>query len=427
MNTPAPRDVSVTEASSDQPRVASLPRIPLIILSALQLAGIYLSELLIDTHISSKLGGGDTGICAASASFSCAEAATSVYSSILGLPIAVLGEAFYLCALLWVIACALLLKPRRAEIGLILLGGATTLSALYSVFLGAVSYFDLGKLCPLCIGLYAVNFLSLGAIAWAKGLQPARWFASLFTSLSWKLAIVMSLSLVSAQSIYAVRYQNAFKRYVKKQQRAKAPVFVKLAPSDAPVRGVKGEVMIVEFSDFQCPYCRRFTRYLKETLAESKEYPFAYSFRHFPLSPQCNPYIKRDLHPRACQAALAGICAQSQDKFWELHDLMFENQRSLGGEELLGYAQEVGVDLEVFKRCLKSEEAHARLQRDIQEGHDYGVPATPAFFVNGWRHLGAKPPRVIRRAVKKYGYGVELKLTPVTAPKQPKADRKSVV
>lgn len=410
MTTPQAQERSSAEpdvADLDAPR--SVPRVALIVLSALQAAGIYFSELAVSTHISIKFSGGrDSGICAMD-QFSCAGAAKSVYSELFGLPIAVLGEAYYLCALLWVVACALLLKPHRLQAGLSLLGGAISLSVLYSVFLGVISLTVLQKLCPICIGLYAVNILSLVVIITAKAWRPRQWLPSLMTSLSWKLALVMGLSLVGSQSIYAVRAKSAHKIAAKKRRRAEPPKYVEVALNGAPVRGDTKEALIIEFSDFQCPFCRRFSKYLKEASEESAgERPFSYAFRHFPLSPRCNPYIKRDMHPNACQAAVAGICAQAQGRFWELHDILFDNQHSLDEDDLLTYAEKVGLNMEDFKTCLRSDEARARLDKDIQDAHQYGIPATPAFFVNGWKHLGAKPPRVIKRAVAKYAYDVEV-------------------
>jgi len=378
-------------------------KLALIVLSILQIAGVYISELLIKAHIELKIGNTrDTGLCAASEFFSCKAAAKSPYSELFDIPIAVIGEAYYICVILMLVLCRLL-NPRWGQAGLIILGITTSLSVIYSLFLGAVSYWTLGVLCPLCIGLYLVNILSLSLLVWVQAWRPRVWLTYATHPLAWIMAFFMGLSLVGSQSMYAQHYQRSYE-YVMKKRKARIPVFVPITRGEAPVRGVSARALIIEFSDFQCPYCRRFSRYLKEAFDSAGDQPFSYAFRHFPLSSQCNPYVKKDRHPRACQAALASICAQEQGNFWELHDILFAHQHELEDEDLKKYATEVGLDLNHFTACMQSDQARERLNFDIKEAREFGVPATPVFFVNGWRHFGAKPPKKIKEAIAQYAY-----------------------
>lgn len=383
----------------------------LIVLGALQVVGISLSELLIQAHIEFKLGDEhDSGLCAASELFSCKAAAGSVYSELFGIPIAALGEAYYICVLL-VLACSVWLKPDWKQSGLTVVGITAALSVLYSLFLGGVSYWSLGTLCPLCIGLYVVNILSfLILFALSRGAELRSWSAHLFHPVAGVMLILMGISVIGTQSAYALRHQSAhhrlkeFRKKMKKRQRARQPVLIPVTLGQAPIRGPRGQSMIIEFSDFQCPFCRRFTGYLKKAFESPEGQPFSYAFRHFPLSSECNPHVKKNMHPRACQAAIAAICAQDQGKFWEMHDTLFAHQRDLDDDDLARYAQEIGLNDERFSTCVKSDAARARLDFDIAEAKRYGVPATPVFFVNGWRHFGAKRPKKIRAALAKYPY-----------------------
>ena len=144
-----------------------------------------------------------------------------------------------------------------------------------------------------------------------------------------------------------------------------------LGPDNAPVT-------IVEFSDFQCPYCRQAQGALKQLMA-AYEGKVKLVFRDFPL---------RNIHPQAQKAAEAAQCAAEQQKFWPYHDKLFA-AASLQPDELKKFAQELGLKLEQFTACLDSNKHAAAIDADIQAGRNAGVNATPTFFVNGYLLSGA--------------------------------------
>jgi protein-disulfide isomerase len=158
-----------------------------------------------------------------------------------------------------------------------------------------------------------------------------------------------------------------------------------------PARGPdKAPVTIVEFSDFQCPYCgREFP--VVERLMKEYDGKVRLVFRHFPL----------DFHPYAQKAAEAGACAAEQgtDKFWKLHDKMFGNQQKLAVDDLKGYAKDVGVDTAKFEKCLDGGEKRALVEADEKAGQQAGVNGTPAFFVNGIFINGAVPYEQFKETV----------------------------
>ena len=146
-----------------------------------------------------------------------------------------------------------------------------------------------------------------------------------------------------------------------------------LGPQDAPVT-------LVEFSDFQCPYCRRVQSVLKR-LMTAYHGKLKLVFRDFPL---------RQIHPEAQKAAEAAQCANDQGQFWQYHDRLFA-VTELGGEALKQYAVELGLDAEQFNSCLDSEKYRQEVQKDIDDAIAAGVNATPSFFVNGLPINGAVP------------------------------------
>jgi len=155
-----------------------------------------------------------------------------------------------------------------------------------------------------------------------------------------------------------------------------------LGPETAPVT-------IVEFSDFECPFCLRIHPTLKQVMDEY-DGRVRLVFRQFPLNA---------LHPHAQKAAEASLCAMDQGKFWEMHDAMFENQRELDIESLKTRASELGLDSEAFGTCLDSGMFAEQVAVDVAAGRALGVSGTPALFINGRYLSGAQPFDVIARVI----------------------------
>lgn len=156
------------------------------------------------------------------------------------------------------------------------------------------------------------------------------------------------------------------------------PVRAELSSGDYPSKGPKdAPVSIVEYSDFQCPFCQQ----LRGTLAQVVE---AYGdvvrveYRQFPL---------KSIHPHAQVAAEASLCANEQGRFWELHDAMFDNPNALATEKLKARARELGIDGPKFDDCLDSKKYAQQVATDLEEGRKLGVAGTPAVFING-RFMG---------------------------------------
>jgi protein-disulfide isomerase len=167
------------------------------------------------------------------------------------------------------------------------------------------------------------------------------------------------------------------------------PLRADVMDAASPAKGPTGAaVTIVEFSDFQCPYCSRVEPSIDETL---KAYPdqVRLVYRQFPLS----------IHPFAEKAAEAALCAQDQGKFWELHDAMFANQQALAVEQLKSKAAELGMNADTFDKCLDSGEKAAKIREDMAAGAAAGVNGTPALFVNGRFLNGAVPFNEIQKLV----------------------------
>lgn len=160
---------------------------------------------------------------------------------------------------------------------------------------------------------------------------------------------------------------------------------------DAPVTGGKdAKVTVVEFSDFQCPFCAKGAEVVQE-LKKKYGSKIKVAFKNFPL-----PF-----HNQAEGAAVAGLCAneQSAELFWKLHDEMFAHQDMLDVENLKKAARKVGAKGEQFDQCLTSNKHLARVKADIEEGKKINVKSTPTFFINGQMINGAQPIEVFSELI----------------------------
>jgi protein-disulfide isomerase len=137
---------------------------------------------------------------------------------------------------------------------------------------------------------------------------------------------------------------------------------------------INAAITLVEYGDFQCPHCRRAYPLLKRLLYE-KGHELHFVFRHFPL---------RKIHPFAFSAAVGAEAAGKQGKFWEMHDLVFENQHKLAAHFMMLLAEEIGLDIAQFEQDLQQEEIRAKIENDFNGAVLSGANRTPSFFLNGY-------------------------------------------
>ncbi|HKI85694.1 MAG TPA: thioredoxin domain-containing protein [Thermoanaerobaculia bacterium] len=168
------------------------------------------------------------------------------------------------------------------------------------------------------------------------------------------------------------------------------PLRVKVAEAGAPAKGPKdAPIRIIEFSDFQCPFCGRIEPEIEKVL---KTYgnKVRLVYRQFPLT---------QIHPFAQKAAEASLCAKAQGKFWEMHDAMFSNQSALGVDQLKATAKKLGLDSKKFDKCLDSGAMADAVAADEKAGQAAGVNGTPALFINGRFINGAVPYEQISKII----------------------------
>ena len=153
---------------------------------------------------------------------------------------------------------------------------------------------------------------------------------------------------------------------------------------DSPYKGnPDADVVIVEFADFQCPHCRTAAQAM-DVVADRFGDDVVIYFKYFPLG-----------SPLSDQAAQAAAAAHQQDRFWQMHGLLFENQRQLSAQQIQGFARQLGMNFERFQQDMRNAEVQRNVARDRQEGMAAGVQGTPAIFINGKQYTGAITPQAI--------------------------------
>jgi protein-disulfide isomerase len=176
-------------------------------------------------------------------------------------------------------------------------------------------------------------------------------------------------------------------------------------PADAPVT-------LVEYGDFECPYCGEaypIVKALQQRLGER----LRFVFRNFPLT---------NAHPHAARAAEAAEAAAAQGRYWEMHDRLYEHQRALDDAHLERYASDVGLDVARFDREMTEGRYRGRVREDFLSGVRSGVNGTPTFFINGLRHDDSYAPEVLFAAIERAAAGerhVPSGATPARTPAPP--------
>ncbi len=160
--------------------------------------------------------------------------------------------------------------------------------------------------------------------------------------------------------------------------------FPSIGPADAPIT-------IVEFSDFECPFCRSFQQNTYQPLMNAYPGKIRFVYRNLPLT---------TIHPDAFGAAVAARCANEQNTFWPYHDKLFSSEQ-LGQAVYIQYASELGLDVNAFKDCIASDRNNQFIQDDSDFATNLGVSSTPTFFINGLAVIGAQPLEVFKQVIDK--------------------------
>lgn len=381
------------------------------------LLGILVSGWLLNTHIKFSTGQASlTESCSMpgiGSSEGCANIAVSDYSDVFGIPLAAIAMGFYFTLVLLVFWA--MRNYQAAYEPLYVAFFLSTLSIIVTVIMFSISRFALNSFCLGCALLWLVNLaiwpsfvahLKLGwANALAANLELIRHknlklrIERVGFSFSVGLACLMVFSVIgaSAKGLQGSQTAGEASSMVSDYRIAPQTFLPPEALGGPSAKGATAEgkapvMEIVEFADFQCPGCRAAAQFLKPFMLKHGD-KVRVTYRNFPLDGSCNRHTPNGSHHLACHSARAAICGGQQGKFWEIHDLIFDNQEKLSVALLADFANQAGLDKNAFDACLKDPATETLLQKEIEWGDMVQLRSTPTMIINGRRLSGARSPK----------------------------------
>jgi protein-disulfide isomerase/uncharacterized membrane protein len=330
-----------------------------------------------------------TSFCSVSEVCDCGAVNSSPQSELFGIPIALLGAAFYAGVAVLSLVVIRGANSDRTPFAAHLIGLGGLIGVAYSVFLAMVSM-ELGKWCLLCVSLYGVNLiLLLNAQGLIKGSDAGliRGGLRALRGQDGRSANVMGVASAVTLISTLVWYGSGGGAPAVDGPADLSKLFVATEgplelDGTEPIYGnPSAPYLVVEFADFECPACAATFDPLHEVVSASPDVQLR--FKHYPLSGVCNEGIEGDRHANSCPAAVAADCAGAQGKFWELTRLMFKNQRFLGGGGIETIASQVHMDMAKFRTCIARPSADVGVRADVEAARTVGVHATPSLYLKG--------------------------------------------
>jgi protein-disulfide isomerase/uncharacterized membrane protein len=339
--------------------------------------------------------------------FNCDIVNTSQYSEVAGLPIALIGAAFY-AGVLFLVAMASRSKESYSRAAHLITAGGV-MSVLYSLFLAWASI-QVGAWCLFCISLYGVNALILGGGLWAvkeSGVPLGSGVGEALTGKADRSLGSMATAGVVTLVVSLFWYNGLGDASVAVTSDGPVDVssLVERVADGADMDGTEpvygspqAAYTVLEWADFECPHCGVVAPELKRVVDANPDIKVA--FRNYPLSNKCNSNVPSSFHEYACDAAFAAECANKQGKFWELTGLMFKNQGYLDRAGISTMAEQKGLDVAALVACMNDPATELAVKTDIAAGEKAGVTGTPALYLLGahgpetWVKITASPEQI---------------------------------
>ena len=361
-------------------------------------AGLVLSILLEQIHFKIHTNPAFHSFCAIDRTVNCDIVARSPYAVLFGVPFAAWGIFGYTLAGVVSLWGACSRRPQLAA------GCGLYLSFIFmagSAALGAVSAFLVTAVCILCLATYAVNlFFLICMVLIGRGLglraaltEPMRTLrARSLRSLA--ALVVVGGCAVAVMAVHPSYWKGSGEA---SRPRPAAPTLPHgIEPGGGNFIGAeKPAVTLVEFSDYECPFCRQAHTQLR-SLVERYPTTLRLVHRHYPLDQSCNSSVKTRMHENACFAAMIAECAGRQDRFWQANDYLFAEARALHSRANSEIARDLGLDAAALEACLR-EEGPRTVALDVDEGNRLDIQGTPTFLVEGKTYTGTYPPWLLSR------------------------------
>ncbi len=387
----------------------------------LALLGIFVSGWLLSVHIKFSTGqAGLTETCfipGIGSTEGCANIAISNYSAIFGVPLAAIAMGFYFTLFLLVFWA--MRNYQMAYEALYVSFFLSTLSIVVTVTMFVIARYILKSFCLGCSALWVINLLIWPCfvkhlnLSWGNALAAN---LELFRSkaLQLKKERIISSFVTGGICLLVFSVIGAAAKGLQGNEARIESTSILQEYNDAvqtflPAEAVGGPsskgqanapvMEIIELADFQCPGCKVASQFLKPFVMKHGD-KVRVTYRNFPLDGSCNSFVPNGGHHMACSAARSAICAGQQGKFWDMHDLIFDNQESLSPALLEELATKAGLDTTKWAACLKDPQTELQLQKEIQWGEQVQLQSTPTIIINGRRLIGARSPQDLETLLK---------------------------
>jgi len=383
----------------------------LIVALLLSLVGAGVSVRLTVVYHQANASFSHRSSCAINAQWDCDHVARSKYARFAGAPTSLWALLGYLLMASFAAWGAFRNGPRHWPLGVLTLLVVGALGM--STYLAYAAVVILKKKCLWCTVLYAVNIALLLTLVGAyirRAVGPIRSIAQDTTWLLDHQGVLGRLAgsgVIGCMVILIVgpqlgrpsrtvkrtpRTETLIKKVVprpagknpKRPRPVEPPAWVKaMVTPSTPFRGpLDADLYIVEFSDYECPFCQMSNKTMEKILAKYGKRIRLYH-RHFPLDMTCYKAMKQQMHAHACYAARAAFCADRQNKFWAFHDAQFRLGDRISKRTIIGLARKQGLDMKRFNTCVSGAPAKKQIQSDLSSGEGLKIEGTPTFFMGG--------------------------------------------
>ena len=378
---------------------------PLWLLIILSLLGLAVSAYLSYEHyVVLQHGFAGKSFCNINSYFNCDLVLSSRYATIGTIPLAGVGLFFYLY-LLGALLHGLVAVEKTPKI-LALPTLLVLVACIASGVLAYISFYKLGSFCLFCSSLYVINFLLFLGFAAFYRFKLAVFSESI--ELSQFVKSLLVIGVIFAIGLFLLHYQT--KRSKQEIAPAELEKYLEFFFSQAPIEldtqnrpywgNAESKVVLVEFSDFECPFCKLAAFNLKPMLTDYKN-KIKLVYLHYPLDQSCNTHMPKSLHIHACKLSYATQCAAEQGKFWEYHDETFDLQPKFSESSYEEIAKKLGLNLDNFRACMQSPKTASLVASDIEQGQKVGLEGTPSIYLNGRKLEYWYIPQVLKKVIER--------------------------
>ena len=379
------------------PRSAHIIQIIILLISLL---GLGVAIELTHIHYESHTNPNFESICAINEAVNCETVARSPHSVFAGLPISVWGMLAYL---LYVVLVGYSLLRRRVLAGFYQVAFAG--GFLVSGLLAFISTMVIKSLCLFCTTLYVVNITLfilgivqsriLGKSPIAAIIDDFRWVVSRYRFFI-PLAVLYTALAAATYSFIPVYWESSQYDSLPKLDHGVT------ADGEHWIGAKNPKVTIVEFSDYQCPFCRR-AHYQMRLLVAKYRNDVRLIHRHIPFDNKCNEYLDQAYHERACEFSRMVECASEQEKFWEMNDAVFGIQEKVPAAQvdLDTLVKRLKLNPAKIEKCLKSAKVAQIIGRDIDAGMKRQIAGTPTYFIGAQPYTGIVPEETIQNLLRR--------------------------